>query len=92
MRQRRWIELLKDYDSTIDYHPGKANVVADALSRKTIEKVDAINHEIENLAALRALNVSLGIGDKVLLATMQVKPTILGRIREAQNEDLQLQR
>jgi hypothetical protein len=34
MRQRRWVELIKDYDCVIDYHPGKANVVADALSRK----------------------------------------------------------
>ncbi|KAI3802113.1 hypothetical protein L1987_30238 [Smallanthus sonchifolius] len=34
MRQRRWLELLKDYDCEILYHPGKANVVADALSRK----------------------------------------------------------
>ncbi|KAK1692193.1 hypothetical protein QYE76_008890 [Lolium multiflorum] len=33
MRQRRWIELIKDYDMEIHYHPGKANVVADALSR-----------------------------------------------------------
>ena len=36
LRQRRWLELFKDYDCKIDYHPGKANVVADALSRKAI--------------------------------------------------------
>jgi hypothetical protein len=34
MRQRRWLELINDYDLEIHYHPGKANVVADALSRK----------------------------------------------------------
>jgi hypothetical protein len=34
MRQKRWLELIKDYDLAIHYHPGKANVVADALSRK----------------------------------------------------------
>nr|GEZ86176.1 putative reverse transcriptase domain-containing protein [Tanacetum cinerariifolium] len=38
MRQRRWIELLSDYDCENRYHPGKANVVADALSRKEREK------------------------------------------------------
>ena len=35
MRQRRWLELIKDYDLEIHYHSGKANVVADALSRKS---------------------------------------------------------
>ena len=34
MRQQRWVELIKDYDYIIDYHPGKANVVTDALNRK----------------------------------------------------------
>jgi len=32
MRQRRWLELIKDYDLTINYHPGKANVIVDVLS------------------------------------------------------------
>ncbi|GJU87613.1 hypothetical protein Tco_1295159 [Tanacetum coccineum] len=38
MRQRRWLELLSDYDYEIRYHPGKENVVADALSRKERNK------------------------------------------------------
>ena len=35
MRQRRWMEFLEDYEFTLHYHPDKANVVADALSRKS---------------------------------------------------------
>ena len=34
MRHRRWLELVKDYDCSINYYPGKANVVVNALSRK----------------------------------------------------------
>ena len=35
MRQRKWMEFLEDYDFTLHYHPGKANVVADVLNRKS---------------------------------------------------------
>jgi hypothetical protein len=35
LRQRRWLDLIKDYDLGINYHPGKANVVADALSQRS---------------------------------------------------------
>ena len=43
LRQRRWMELIKYYDCMIDYHPGKANVVADALSRKSVQMLRALN-------------------------------------------------
>jgi hypothetical protein len=56
MRQRRWLELIKDYDVEINYHPGKANVVADTLSRKMYcnnlmvkEEQPALHEELEKL-------------------------------------------
>ena len=43
LRQRSWMELIKDYDCVIGYHLGKANVVADALSRKIVQTLRALN-------------------------------------------------
>ena len=43
LRQRRWMELIKDYDCMIEYHPRKANVVADTLNRKSMQTLRALN-------------------------------------------------
>ena len=74
MRQRRWMELLKDYDCTIEYHPGKANIVADALSRKSGSSLARLQvGPIRNLVSLRSLNVGLQVNrEGVLIATLHV--------------------
>ncbi|XP_039048938.1 uncharacterized protein LOC120189842 [Hibiscus syriacus] len=75
LRQRKWIEFLKDYDIVIDFHPGKANVVADALSQKTF-------------AALRALDARLSLNDDgALCAELTLRPSWIDRIKELQARD-----
>ena len=86
MRQRRWLELIKDYDCTINYHPGKANVVADALSRKErlkqmIESEDLIK-EFERLE----LDVCTPELVKEKLYMMTFQPELLKKIRKYQEE------
>ena len=62
LRQRRWMELMKDYDCVIDYHPRKANVVEEALSRKSVQ-------------TLRALNAHLSLSK--LVTELVAKPDLL---------------
>ncbi|KAL0307941.1 UNVERIFIED_CONTAM: Retrovirus-related Pol polyprotein from transposon.6 [Sesamum calycinum] len=62
LRQRRWIELLKDYDCIIDFHPGKANVVADALSRKSSNTLASLgSHNQRLLLEMRSMNTKLEV-------------------------------
>ena len=81
--QRRWIELIKDYDCTNEYHPSKANVVADALSRKSSNSMAHLKMiYLPLLAELRMLRVKLeAINFEALLAaTFQVRPILIDRI------------
>ena len=57
MRQRRWLDLLKDYDFGLNYHPGKANVVVDALSRKTLRMSALMIKELELIEKFRDMSL-----------------------------------
>lgn len=64
LRQRRWLELLKDYDVDILYHSGKANIVADALSRKSMGSLSYLGTEKREMA--RELHRLAGLGVRLL--------------------------
>ncbi|KAJ4802068.1 polyprotein [Rhynchospora pubera] len=62
LRQRRWLELMKDYDLEILYHAGKANLVADALSRKSqMNAVTLLTQEPRLLEEMRRLELQVGV-------------------------------
>ena len=80
LRQRRWLELLKDYDCIIDYHPGKVNIVADALSRKTMVAM-SLQYSDWRLA-----------DDGAMLAHLEAQPVLRKMIIDAQKNDEELQK
>nr|GFC05714.1 reverse transcriptase [Tanacetum cinerariifolium] len=87
MRQRRWLELLKDYDTNIQYHPGKANVVADALSRKS----GMIAGIKEGKGRIKRLDIELYVhGQHGYWASLRIEPDLISRIKEAQKEDSEI--
>ena len=86
LRQRRWLELIKGYDLIIDYHPGKANVVADALSRKSSMTLAHIRTVyVLLLLDMKVLRLNLDYdGYRALLASFVVKPSLIDQIRGKQ--------
>jgi hypothetical protein len=90
MRQRRWLELIKDYDLEVHYHPGKAKVVADALSRKSqcncMVMDSRINTLCDELSKMRIEVIPSGT-----LSHISVEPTLLGQIIMAQLGDMGVQ-
>ncbi|WVZ81075.1 hypothetical protein U9M48_028499 [Paspalum notatum var. saurae] len=90
MRQRRWLELIKDYDLEIHYHPGKANVVANALSRKSyVNMAVAFQMPLERCAEFESLN--LGFVHHTTVATFEAEPTLEQEIRKHQKTDEKIQ-
>ena len=94
LRQRRWLELMKDYDLDIQYHPGKANVVADALSRKATGKLNVLITEQWSLRReMEELELDVvAKGIEGLCATIIAEPAILEEIKLRQMEDPKLKK
>ena len=92
MRQRRWIELLKDYDCQILYHPGKANAVADALSRKSMGSLSHIVGQrreiVKELHSLLNEGCSFEMSeDQPMIAQFRVRLNLIDEIKAAQESD-----
>jgi len=91
MRQRRWLEYLKDFDFQLSYHPGKTNVVADALCRKTLHMSALMVKELELIEKFQDLSlVSELTPDGVRLGILKLTSNILEEIKNGQKEDLEL--
>jgi hypothetical protein len=82
MRQQRWLELVKDYELEIHYHPGKANVVADALSRKSQVNL-MVAHPMPYELAKEFDRLSLGFLNNMRGVTVELER----EIKEAQKND-----
>ncbi|KAL4033202.1 hypothetical protein IC575_006288 [Cucumis melo] len=88
MRQRRWLELVKNYDCEILYHPGNANVVADALSRKVAHSATLITKQALLLRDFERVEIAVSVGEVTSqLAQLSVQPTLRQRIIVAQLND-----
>ena len=89
MRQRRWLELIKDYDLQILYHPGKANTVADALSQKSIGNLAyLLTGQKELLCDLEKSEIEIVLREQGgTIAAISAQPSLIEEIKEKQQLD-----
>ena len=85
--QMRWLELIKDYDLEIHYHPGKANVVADVLSRKANCNCTSSTHVHATLCQ-EMEKMNLAIRAEGTLTNITLTPTLRDQIIAAQKNDV----
>ena len=92
LRQRRRLEFIKDYNCTIEYHQEKANVLADAMSKRPESSLSHMRSGyLSLLVDLRPLGVILEVEDSgASLATFHVRPLLVDQIRAGQLQDPQI--
>ncbi|KAH0670582.1 hypothetical protein KY290_025996 [Solanum tuberosum] len=92
LRHRRWLELLKDYDMSILYHPGKANVVADSLSRLSMGSTTHVEEENRELAKAMHRLARLGVRlmdstEGGIVVTNGAESSLVSEVKEKQDQD-----
>jgi len=88
MRQRRWMKFLKDYDFELQYHPGKSNVVADALNRKSIHASMMMVKELDLIESFKDLNLAVKLRrNSICLGMLKISSEFLEEIKRAQERD-----
>jgi hypothetical protein len=90
MRKKRWLELIKDYDLEVHYHPGKANVVADAPSRKSQCNCMTMDPRINTLCG-ELSKMRIEVIPSGTLNYISIEPTLLYQIIMAQLGDKEVQ-
>ena len=91
MRQHRWMEFLENYDFTLHYHPGKANVVADALSRKSRGALASIaSRKWQMLDTVGQFGLQYSEQAQGMLGILLATPSLLRRVIESQWQDIEI--
>ncbi|XP_074277642.1 uncharacterized protein LOC141601274 [Silene latifolia] len=91
MRQRRWIELVGDYDMEIIYYEGKANVVADALSRKSVHALCTAMSRMKLREEVEKMGISM-IKKGDTIGDLTIEPELYEEIRKKQEGDVRVAR